>query len=113
LWSERKHVPGSCSGIVPLGLMWLVGIIPWSGIAIGLVCSPLLTWIARYNSTIVVAADGLTLELFGREIFMPWTNVATITEGRFGASLVFKQPQWIGVRRPRRKWAFDGFDPLW
>lgn len=99
--------------IVVVGLMWLVGIVPWYGTVIAIACSPVLTYLTRSSSILMVTTDALTVDSFGRTIFVPWDNVAGIKEGRLGATLIFKEAQLVGARTPKWKWAFDGFDLSW
>jgi hypothetical protein len=52
---------------------------------------------------------GLSLYQMGKVVYIPWDNVERIKEGRFGASLIFKEPQPIGLN-PKMKFMLDGFD---
>ncbi|MBF6558347.1 MAG: hypothetical protein IVW52_19790 [Acidimicrobiales bacterium] len=85
---------------------------PWETVFAGVIGGVVLAVILRTNSTLVVAEDGLSLYQMGKEVYVPWDNVDRVKAGSFGASLVFKEPQAIGMK-PKMHFRFDGFDPSW
>jgi hypothetical protein len=79
------------------------------GVTIGcFVLTPML----RRLSTLFIDGDGLTLLQFRKTVYVSWSNVDSIRESTFGASLVFKEPQPIGIRQ-RRRFLFAGLDLFW
>lgn len=65
-----------------------------------------------YMTEVTVSSHGFLLETFGREVWVPWTNVRQIESGRFGVKFIFEQPQLIGRRR-KSKFTFALLDPKW
>jgi hypothetical protein len=89
----------------------VAGVSSWAApvaiVLVGLVVAP---WMRR-NSTLSINGEGVTLLRVGRLAFVPWSNVASVSEGWF-PSLVFEQPQKLAWRHARRL-RFDAFDLHW
>jgi hypothetical protein len=95
--------------LIPLAATGSVKWVLPIGCTIGLL---ILVPIMRRASILTVSDDGMTLIQFGKTVYVPWSNVASIRGGTFGASLVFRESQSIGVRQ-RRRFQFAGFDLFW
>jgi hypothetical protein len=123
--AESKVVAGSLFGS-SVGLLLALWVPTWC-IVIPLAASGLVRWelpigmtiglavvtpIVHKNSALSVNDTGLTLVQFGKTVYIPWSNVESIKESAFGASLVFKDPQHIGLRQ-RRSFPFAGLDLFW
>ena len=90
------------------------GILHSTGQALSLwvMTTVLVTGSLLWRTEVTVRASGFRLLTFGREIWIPWSNVRQIEGGRFGAKFVFDQPQLIG-RRQTSKFTFALWDPRW
>jgi hypothetical protein len=94
-------VPPAATGVVK----WVLPI----GCTFGIL---LLAPIMRRSSILTITDDGMALVQFGKSVYIPWENVASIKSGTFGASLVLKESQRIGARQ-RRTFPFAGFNLNW
>jgi hypothetical protein len=65
-----------------------------------------------WRTEVTVTASGFSLNSFGREVWIPWTNVHRVEGGRLGATFIFQRPQLIG-RKPKNKFTFVFLDPRW
>jgi len=72
----------------------------------------LVTGLLLYGTEVTVSSHGYLLQSFGREVWIPWSNVRRIEGGVFGAKFIFEEPQLVGFKR-RSKFGFAGFDPMW
>jgi hypothetical protein len=89
----------------------LAGVWSWAApVAVVIVGSVGTPWIRR-RSTLTVSDEGVTLLQAGTLVFVPWSNVESLSDGWFPA-LVFREPQRMGWRNAKRL-RFDGFDPKW
>jgi hypothetical protein len=75
-------------------------------------CTVLLTAMLQIAVVATVSSEGFRVASFGREVWIPWSNVSRIEAGVLGAKFIFKEPQAIGSKA-RSKYAFTGFDPMW
>ncbi len=82
--------------LIPLAATGAVKWVLPIGCTIGLL---ILVPIMRRSSILTVCDDGMTLVQFGKTVYGPWSNVASIRNGTLGASLVFRESQPMGVRQ--------------
>ena len=119
----RGHLYSSSVGLgvvialvlgVALAAMRGIGIVhsTHQGVILWVMCTVLLTALLQIASVVTVSSEGFRMASFGREVWIPWSNVSRIEAGVLGAKLIFNEPQAIGSK-PRGKYAFTGFDPMW
>ena len=94
--------------------MRAVGVIHHTGQAIILwgMATVLVVGSLLWRTEVTVSASGFSLNSFGREVWIPWTNVQRIDGRRFGAKFIFEDPQLIG-RNPKGSFTFAQWDPKW
>jgi len=119
----RGHLYTSTVGlatVIALGLgiavaaMRGIGIVhsTHQGVILWVMCTVSLTAMLQIAVVVTVSSEGFLVASFGREVWIPWTNVSQIEAGVLGAKFIFKEPQAIGSKA-RSKYAFTGFDPMW
>jgi len=106
--------------VVAIGLgavmaaMRAVGVVHHTGQAVILwvMATALVVGSLLWRTEVTVSASGFSLNSFGREVWIPWTNVQRIDGRNFGAKFIFEQPQLIG-RNPKSTFTFAQWDPKW
>ena len=123
--AHTKEVTGSLYGsstsflltlMIPLLIIFIppavLGAVRWTlpvGCAVGcLVIAP----IATRTSTLSVTDDGVSLVQAGITFYVPWVNVESMREGTFGAALVLKEKQRLGMFN-KRNFTVAMFDFGW
>lgn len=97
-----------------LAVIRLLGILHSTGQALILwaMTSVLVTGLLLYMTEVTVSSQGFLLDTFGRQVWIPWSNVRQIESGVFGAKFIFAEPQLVGRSR-KNKFGFAVFDPNW